>query len=261
MDKYRPLILTFALCILLLVSNGNAESMRASLFSNEIDEFIISTASVIDTLYMLGTEDLYEYSMKNMHLSLILPSDHFIGQALMTEGGTLFQQSYAPNLLIGGDDTLYAIDTSTGIVSYWDGSQFVFSSQLDWSGITENNEGWEETRDIKYPQFTNGYLCMLVANDFDDRNGYSLHIYDVSTGSGAVSQLSGIVEISKHSPGKILALRSDKNEWVSTVEVIDLNTNERPAKPANRCQGEKRKISQTVLMHSKAGCHKHGCAA
>ncbi|MCL2810343.1 MAG: hypothetical protein FWD25_00425 [Clostridia bacterium] len=209
------------LCVLLICCaaptvalSAAAESGNADLFTREVDgsssEYVNSVVAVQDTLYMLGNA-LFSYRPGNAEPQQLLTSEQ------IWDSETIYQ----PQLLIGGEDTLFALDTTHGMLGMWDGRRFDWIQQLDWANMTREVDEWTESRSVQSPIMADGWLYMLVMRNFDAWDDFALHRYDIATGEFTILSTQDVLSIASCAPGKLVALRRDRVEWKPSIVVVD----------------------------------------
>jgi len=203
---------------------AGAESGNADLFARDLEgshsDYVSSIVAVDDTLYMLGSA-LYRYRAGDEEPQILLTSDQIWVFPVGENEGEAAEPLYAPHGLIGGEDALFALDTTYGMLGMWDGKKFDWIQQLDWSDMTRDMGDWSETRSIQSPIMADGWLYMLVMKHFDAWGDFALRRYDIATGEYTTLSVADAQSITAYAPGKLAALRRDNTEWKPSIVVID----------------------------------------
>lgn len=136
------------------------------------------------------------------------------------------EPTYTPYVLVGGGETLCAIDTQEGMLGTWDeaGKRFAWEQKLDWSDMTRPRDDWSETREVVTPILMDGAIYMLVTKDFDNWGEYELRRFDLASGACAKLPAADLQCLVAYTPGKLAAVWVDREDWEPSVVVVDAAT-------------------------------------
>lgn len=140
------------------------------------------------------------------------------------EGEQVEPTGYSLSALIGGD-ALYALDSEKGRLGEWDeaSKSFAWDIQLNWEGMTREQDGWKETLDMRSLFMVGDTLYMLCAKEFDMWDEYVVRAFDITTGSASALPLKGRIDIVvAYRPGKLVALVTDADTYEPSIVLYDI---------------------------------------
>lgn len=179
-----------------------------------------------DTLYVLGSDGLYRWSLGASELTLL--------QDMKEEGAyrydaeppasdrekALWEQSVTA--IFGEGGTLYAIHTGSGRVFRWGNSAFEMLVALDWQQMLVDEGEWMRVRECSHMVTQEGILYMLVGPERYDSEEKSVVAADLTTGAIRILAQGRIDAICAYEPGSLLLQRAPDESGMIALESLNM---------------------------------------